>query len=61
MAVKNSFAMSFKRPVPMSGSASGFSGKGSISAPENPFLKKSINLRESNQRMDTRELSEDLN
>ena len=51
LAVKNSFAMSFKKPIPMSGAASrGFSAsKGSMGGPaiENPFLKKSVNLRES--------------
>jgi len=50
MAVKNTFAMSFKKPIPMSGANRGFSaskasmGGGSIN---NPFLKKSVNLRES--------------
>ena len=66
MAVKNTFAMSFKKPIPMSGTNSrAFSAtKGSMGggAIENPFLKKSVNLRESQQKMtDTRELSEDLN
>lgn len=50
LAVKNTFAMSFKKPIPMSGAGSrAFSAsKGSIGgAIENPFLKKSVNLRES--------------
>jgi len=50
MAVKSSFGMSFKKPIPMSGANRGFSAsKASMGGPaiENPFLKKSVNLRDS--------------
>ena len=42
--LKNSFAMSFKKPLPLGGANFG-SKSGSMSR-ENPFLKKSLNTRE---------------
>lgn len=45
--------MSFKKPIPMSGGGSRFfsASKGSVGdgTIQNPFLKKSVNLKESQQ------------
>lgn len=52
--LKNTFAMSFKKPLPLGGA--NFNKSGSM-ARENPFMKKSVNLRDSDSAKNSMEMN----